>query len=165
MRIVLLLFIGGAFASCFNEGDCLITATNYMHWQFRKKSNTAADSSVAFTSLIVSGTDSIVLFKNDTVFHEILLPLDIHQATTTYIFPRQSLTDSLVTAVDTIQVGYTPQSKVISRDCGAYTFYKDLTILKTSLSKTQIKTVSTSLIKDPTSSAISAYAINYQILY
>jgi hypothetical protein len=165
MRVVLFFFICACLASCFSEGDCLISATNYMHIQFRKKSNTALDSAVAMTSIAVSGTDSIFVFKNDTTFHEILLPVDIHNISTTFIFARQSLTDASVTAVDTMQIGYTPQSKIISKECGAFTFYKDLKILKTNLSSTQIKTLSTSLIKDPTSSGTSAYAINYQIYY
>lgn len=165
MRVVLLFIIGACVAGCFSEGDCLISATNYMHIQFKKKTNTALDSAVAMTSIAVSGTDSIFVFKNDTTFHEILIPVDIHNVSTTFVFARQSLTDASVTAMDTLQVGYIPQSKIISKNCGAYTFYQNLKILKTSLSASQIKTFNTSLLKDPTSSGAAAYAINYQIFY
>ncbi len=166
MKFVVLMFVSLVLASCFNEGDCLISATNYVHFQFKKKTNITTDTTVAFTSITVSNSNSLLL--QDSLSSELLIPLDISTdaTSTTFIFHRADDVDNpTITATDTLQVTYTKQSKVISRDCGAFTFYHNLKIIRTNLSSAQIKIISTDLIKDPTSSGPSAYAINYQILY
>lgn len=160
IKFVPLVFIVLLLASCFSEGDCLISATNKLHIQFKKKSNHALDTTIAFTGISVSGSDSIVVFKS--LVKEILIPADIHNTFTKLIFHRINTADSSVTATDTLQVSYTKQTKVITRDCGAYTFYQNLKIIQTNL---QSKIISTSLLKDPTGSGPSAYAVNFQIYY
>lgn len=168
MKYIFLFLICALFASCFNEGDCLITATNIMHIQFKKKSNSAIDTTIhfAYQSISFSGTDTFAIVRQA---HEVLLPIDISSSTNsaTIIFHRINIADTTIQVTDTLEIGYLKQSKVISKDCGAYTFYSNLKILKTNLKSTQIKTFSTSLIKDPTASSVatSSYAINYQILY
>jgi len=165
MKFAVLMFVSLVLASCFNEGDCLISATNYVHFQFKKKTNITTDTTVAFTSITVSNSNSALI--QDSLASELLIPLDIGMdaTSTTFVFHIINPNDSSVTATDTLQVNYTKQSKVISRDCGAFTFYHNLKIIRTNLSSAQIKIISTDLIKDPTSSGPSAYAINYQILY
>ncbi len=162
MKFVVLLLIVGLFGSCFNEGDCLVSATNYMHLQFKKEANHSLDSAVILDTIYISGTDTSLVFNSAT--SAVLIPLDIHNATTTFIFQRTNPLDSTL-AYDTLQVGYATRSKVIAKDCGAFTYYQNLAILKTNLREAQIKIYSTSLLKDPTSSGISAYAVNYQIFY
>ena len=168
MKYIFLFLICALFASCFNEGDCLITATDIMHVQFKKKSNSALDTLMYFSyhSVSFSGSDTFLIVK--PYASELLLPLEINSSTnsTTVIFHRIN-PDSTIQETDTLQIGYSKQSRVITKDCGAYTFYSNLKILHTNLKSTQIKVFSTSLIKDPTLSSLtpSSYAINYQILY
>lgn len=167
MKYIFPFLICALFGSCFNEGDCLITATNLMHIQFKKKSNISLDTFVNFApqSIFFSGTDSVASITVAT--NELLLPVDIDPSTnaTTFYFHRVNPYDSTVLITDTLEVEYSKQTKVISKDCGAYTFYSNLKILNTNLKS--LKVLSTSLIKDPTagSTAPSSYAINYQIYY
>lgn len=164
MKFALLLFVCFLFASCFNQGDCLVSATNYLHFQFKKNKNHALDTSITFAyySIFVSGTDSILRVRPSTA--TLLLPVDVSKGTTTFIFHRIN-SDSTINKLDTLQLGYTRQGKVISPDCGAFTYYQNLKVLKTSLTASQIKIFSTSLLRDPTISDISAYAVNFQIFY
>jgi hypothetical protein len=165
MKYLLIILIGGLFASCFNEGDCLVSATNIMYIQFKKKSNHTKDTAVAFAyrpSISLTGTinDSTIRVKPATT--GLWLPVDINRDTTTFILHRIDPSDTIKPYDDILQVSYIRQSKVISRDCGAYTFFTNLKIQKTSLDSAQIKYFSKSLLKDPTS---SAYAVNLQIFY
>jgi len=161
MKYAVLILICVLFGSCLNDGNCLITATNYIHVQFKKESN-KLDTLVDLTTISVSGTDpdsSILIINSST--KEILLPLDIHSNKTTFIFNYKNSSPP-----DTLQVGYTAQSKVIAKDCGAFTYYQNLNVLQSSLEDSQIKVFSTSLLKDPTiGNSYSAYAVNYQIFY
>lgn len=158
--------MGVVLGSCFNDGNCLITATNFMHIQF-KSQNTKLDSALDLTTIYVSGTDSILVVN--AAEKEILLPLDIHSNTTTFVLQRTNSSNTL-SGSDTLTVGYSAQSKVIAKDCGAFTYYRDLRILYTNLKDSQIKVFSTSLLTDPTlytagSVNTQAYAVNYQIFY
>jgi hypothetical protein len=164
MKFIVLVVISVLFGSCFNDGNCLITATNYMHIQFKKESNIKLDTVVDLTTIYISGTDSILAVNAAT--KEVLIPLDIHSATTTFILQHTNPSNPSLPAADTFHVQYTAQSKIIAKDCGAFTYYQNLKVLYTSLKESQIKVVSTSLLKDPTQGNIpSAYAVNYQILY
>ena len=164
MKFALLIFVCLLFAGCFNPGDCLVSATNYLHIQFKKKSNHAIDTLVSFSyySIFVSGTDSLLRVRPSTA--TLLLPLDVSKNVTTFIFHRIS-PDSTAIATDTLQLGYNRQGKVISPDCGAFTYYQNLKVLKSNLPSTQINMISTSLVRDPTISDISAYAVNFQLFY
>ena len=164
MKYAFLIVIGLVFWSCFNEGDCLVTATNNMYVQFKRTSDHTLDTALAVDSILISGASRTGYWKlpHDTLITGIVLPVDINNNTTTFIIHRKSIVDTTVTATDTLQVGYRGQSRVISRDCGAFMYYSDLKILKTNIDSVRIKKLSTSLVKDPTS---SAYAVNYQIFY
>ncbi|MBS1680260.1 MAG: hypothetical protein JST48_00965 [Bacteroidetes bacterium] len=163
MRITLLIFICALFSACFSEGDCLVSATNYMHIQFKKRSNHKLDTSVIFNYIYFGGSDSAL---GKTQATELLLPVDINNARTNTEFIFQiANSDNSKQQTDTLQVGYTRQGEVITKDCGAYSFYIDLKILKTSFDSAQVKVFSTSLLKDPTGSGIASYAINYQIYF
>jgi len=159
MKFVLLVLICVLFESCFNDGNCIITATNSMHIQFKKESNSKLDTSVYFRHIYISGADAIY-FKNDTLVSDILIPIDIYSSATTFIF-QYANTDTF----DTLLVGYSAQSKIIAKDCGAFTYYQNLEVLKTNLKDSRIKVFNTSLLKDPSIAGNSGYALNYQILY
>lgn len=162
MKYIFPFLILALLASCFNEGDCLITATNRLHLQFKKRTNTKLDTLVPFKSIVVSGTDSVVVFKSAQ--SDILLPVDIRLDSTEFIFNRLDK-DNQPVAPDTLRIGYTRQARVISKDCGAYMYYSGLKIFKTNLPSDRIKSFRADLLKDPSSSANTAYALNYQILY
>jgi hypothetical protein len=142
-----------------------------MRVQFKKKKNSTQDTLITFAykSVEIEQQGKNILLNYSSA-SEILLPLDLNQdsTATTFIFHRIHATDSINNyATDTIRIGYTKQTKVISKDCGAYTYYKNQKILHKNLTDSQIKIYSTSLLKDPTgsASALTSYALNYQILY
>jgi hypothetical protein len=171
MKYFFLLFICALLVSCFNEGDCLITATNFVRVQFKKKKNNAQDTVVTFAyrSVEIQGQTVVLSYPAGS---QILLPLNLDQdsISTTFILHRIKATDSTnIYATDTIRIGYTKQTKIISKDCGAYTYYQNLSILKhtTTGDTIGIKAFSKSLLKDPTgaANAYTSYALNFQIFY
>ena len=170
MKYVFPFLICGLFASCFNEGDCLVTATNYMRIQFKKKKNTAEDTTITFSYYSIEVKEQNAVFKDVTASSQILLPLDVNQASdsTTFIIHRINA-DSSKYATDTLIVSYSKQAKVISKDCGAHTYYQNLKVEHMSAhhDSVGIKTFSTSLLKNPTgySTDPTSYALNFQILY
>lgn len=157
MRYIFAFFVGVLVIGCFSEGDCLVTATNQLHIQLKKRTNSAKDTAVTFNSITLSGVAQI---SGTVTLQEFLLPLNIKSDSTLIIFNRANSSKP-----DSILLGYSRQSKVITKDCGAYTYFQNLKILKTNLDSTQFKVFHTLLLKDPTSTAVTAYAINYQILY
>ena len=162
MKFAALGLICVLLGSCLNDGNCLITATNYMHIQFKKESNSKLDTLVNLTTIFVSGANPDSILKINSATNEILLPVNIHSNATTFIFNYENSSTS-----DTLQVGYTTQSKIIAKECGAFTYYQNLKILYTKL---KVKAFSTSLLTDPTlyvagSINYQAYAVNYQIFY
>jgi len=133
-----------------------------MHIQFKKASNNKLDTAVNLTTIFVSGASPDSILKINAAVNEILLPVNIHSNATTFIFNYENSSTP-----DTLQVGYTTQSKIIAKDCGAFTYYQNLRILYTKL---KLKAFSASLLTDPTlyvagSINYQAYAVNYQIFY
>ena len=157
MKYVFALFVGGLVVGCFSEGDCLITATNQIHLQLKKRTNSAKDTLVTFNSISISGGGTSAV---PVTVHEFLLPLNIHSDSTLLVFNRAN-----ANSPDSILLGYTRQSKIITKECGAYTYFQNLKVLRTNLDSAQFKVFHTALLKDPTSSSVTAYALNYQILY
>ena len=162
MKLAVIMVICVLFGSCLNDGNCLITATNNMHLQFKKLSN-SKDSIIVLDTVYISGTDTFLVVNASVT--EVLLPVDIHSEITTFVLKRANSSKTSF-GTDTLQVGYTGQSKVIAKDCGAFTYYQNLEMIKTNLEDSQIKVFSKSLLKDPTiGNTPSAYAVNYQIFY
>src|SRR5579871_2690516 len=158
MKWYILAFVIVVMGSCFSDGNCIVTATSIMEIQFKKKIDPATDSFMAFTAIFISG-DTVA---RDTITNTLALPLDIRYDTTTFVMARINILDSTITATDTLSVTYSRRSKVLGSNCGAFTFYGDLRIVKTSIDTARIKILNTSLAKDPSS---LSYAINFQILY
>jgi len=139
-----------------------------MHIQFKKLSN-SKDSAILLNTVQISGVSKDSIPPVNAKVTEILIPIDIHDTTTIFILQRTNPADS-TTHYDTLQVGYTAQTKVIAKDCGAFTYYQNLKVLSSNLKDSQIKAFSTSLLTDPTlyvagSANYQAYAVNYQIFY
>jgi hypothetical protein len=159
MRILLFFVTCLILSGCFTQGDCLVSATNLMRIQFKKK-NTKSDTSVSITYVSFSGTDSIL--APTTAVTELILPVDGHVDSTRFIFHRVKASDNSITGVDTLTVKYDIQSSVATPDCGAYTYYQNLKVVKFSRGDSLIKVFNKSLAKDPTS---QTYAINFWIYF
>ncbi|MBS1980815.1 MAG: hypothetical protein JST74_06555 [Bacteroidetes bacterium] len=160
MKYLFPVFILVLFSSCFSEGDCLVTATNQMYIQLKKKSATTTDTLINFKFIRVSGTDSIFKFASSTA--SLLLPLDVKRDTTSYVFYRRNPLDtSQLLPPDTFNVSYKRATKVLGKDCGAYLFYQNLNAVKISKSFS-VKLYNNFLIKNPSN---QQYALNYQLFF
>jgi len=157
MKYVFAFFVGGLILGCFSEGDCLISATNQLHVQFKKRSNSAKDTIVTFNSITISGAGTSTTVNPTS---ELLLPLNIKSDSTLIVFNRAN-----ASIPDSILLSYNRQTKVITKDCGAYTYFINLKVVKRNLDSAQIKVFNKVLLKDPASTATTAYALNYQILF
>ncbi|HTH55998.1 MAG TPA: DUF6452 family protein [Cyclobacteriaceae bacterium] len=160
MKYVFAFFVGGLILGCFSEGDCLITATNQLHIRLKKRSNLAKDTAVSFDYIQFSSVEHSSVASGNVTTQEFLVPLDTKSDSTLIVFKRTGSATE-----DFLLLSYLRQTKVISKDCGAYTYYVNLKVLSTNLDSTQIRVFNTVLLKDPTSTALAAYALNYQILY
>jgi hypothetical protein len=159
MRILLFFVASLVLSGCFTQGDCLVSASNLVRIQFKKK-NTTKDTSVAVTAIQVSGTDSIIGYKSSST--ELLIPLNGKADTTQFILHRLNVNDSTITATDTLTLGYQVQGSVATPDCGAFTYYQNLKVLKFSRGDSLLKLYNRNLAKDPTS---QTHAINFWIYF
>jgi len=130
MKFAVLILICTLFGSCFNDGNCIITATNSMHIQFKKLTNTTLDSTILLDTVYVSGTDTFLVVN--TAVTEFLFPVDTHSDITTFVLKHTNSAKTIYGS-DTLQVGYTAQSKIIAKDCGAFTYYQNLKIIHSNL--------------------------------
>ncbi len=139
-------------SGCFDQGDCLITATNLMQVKLLKKTD-KKPFPITFTSVTASGSNSI-LYK-DQKTSTLLLPVNPGQGSTTF-------TLNYDTIISTITVSYSQETRVIAVDCGAFTYYKELQITNTSFAQDSIKLVNTALLQDVST---QAYANNIEVFF
>ncbi len=159
MRIVLFFVACLLLSGCFTQGDCLVSATNMMRIQFKKK-NTKSDTAVTITAIEISGTDSLLV--PTSALTEISIPVNGRADTTRFIIHRTKAIDNTITGVDTLTVQYDIQGSVATPDCGAFTYYQNLRVLRFSRGDSAIKVFNKSLAKDPIN---QVYAINYWIYF
>lgn len=131
-----LLFIGLLvllFSACLDDPDCVVTSTNYVRITMKtmNKDTTKADSTiaVAFWGITASGTDS-VFHKSDTV-STVSLPVNPGSMETKFRFSYGAKTDSLI-------LGYTKKTEIISPQCGAFLYYQNLRVISTSFEKVTV---------------------------
>ena len=180
MRILLLFVVCLVMSSCFTQGDCLVSATNNLRIQFKKK-NTATDTAVTITYIEISGTDSIlvptivssklaylVLPKTaaipdpTTALSDFLIPINGHTDTTRFIFHRIKASDPTVADADILTLKYDIQGIVATSDCGAYNYYQNLRVIRFNRGDSLLKMYNRNLAKNPTS---QEYAINLRIYF
>lgn len=137
---------------CFDQGDCLITATNLMQVKLLTKID-RKENIIKFSSVTVSGSTSILYKDQETGM--LLLPVNPGQGSTTF-------TLNYGTTASTITVTYSEETKIISVDCGAFTYYKDLQITNTNFEEGNIKLVNTLLLHDVST---QAYANNVEVFF
>jgi Family of unknown function (DUF6452) len=133
VRPVFLIFSLVLLVSCFNQGDCLITSTNLIKISFQKK----LDGTTKLTTFLhVQAVTDNVTFDfptlENTPVQLIALPLDPDNTTTTFVFQTS---DSLTYRMT---VGYNQYTKIISTDCGAFLFFKDLSVTGTTFDSTKV---------------------------
>jgi hypothetical protein len=140
--------------SCFNEADCIITATTAIKIDFKqtKVNSTTLVKSVTDSLLLlnyvkVSGIDTTYLKKIKT--SSITLPINPSSKEVTYIFERSS-TSGTITKVDSIKFSYSDESRVISAKCGAFTYFLNLKVISSSFDSTKYKLVNNRLLKSTT---------------
>ncbi|MBI3218821.1 MAG: hypothetical protein HYZ44_04860 [Bacteroidetes bacterium] len=153
-RILLFLMMILVGASCFNEPDCIVTATTSIKMDFKqtKTDKTTLLKSVVDSALIlkyvkVSGITSD--YMKDSTTSTVTLPINPKEKTITYYLFRQSKSGA-TTRLDSIKFSFSEESRVIAPKCGAYTFFLDLKVVQTSFGQTQYKITSTRLLKNTT---------------
>jgi 3D (Asp-Asp-Asp) domain-containing protein len=139
-------------SSCFDQGDCLITATNLMQVKLLKKTD-RTENKIKFTGITASGSNSILYKDKETA--TLLLPVNPGQSSTTFTLNYDN-------TASTITVNYSQEARVIAVDCGAFTYYKELQIENTSFAEGNVKLVNTSLLYDVST---QAYATNVEIFF
>lgn len=156
-RILLFLLVVLFGTSCFNEPDCIVTASTAIKIDFKQiKTNsttlakTVADSALVFNSVWVSGIDTAYIkFVKDKTYNSITLPVDPRVKTIKYIFNIRS-TSGTISRTDSIQFSFSSESRVIAPRCGAYTYFLDLKVTSTNFENAKYKLVSNRLLKNTT---------------
>lgn len=151
-KYLLFAFLAIVSSSCFDQGDCLITATNLMQVKLLNKTD-RKPYPIKFTSVTVSGSNSI-LYK-DKEATTLLLPVNPGQSSTTF-------TLNYGTTASTITVSYSQEIRVIAVDCGAFTYYKELQITNADFAQDSIQLVNTALFHDVST---QTYATNVEIFF
>jgi len=153
-RFLLFLMMILVGASCFNEPDCIVTATTSIKIDFKqtKTDKTTLIKSVVDSALIlnyvkVTGIDTSYLTNKTTA--TVTLPINPKEKTITYYLFRKSASGA-TTRLDSIKFSFSEEGRVIAPKCGAYTFFLDLKVVQTSFSQTQYKITSTRLLKNTT---------------
>lgn len=119
MRFLLPGILVILFSACLDEPDCIVTASSQVNISLRKILVDSARA-VEFTSILVSGTDS-VFYENDSVT-SVMLPVNPNATETMFRFYYES-------KIDTLILSYTRQTRVISPGCGAFNYFQDLDIV------------------------------------
>ena len=110
MFIVICLLL----ASCFDKGDCLLTSTTLIKVGLKDATLPANAKSVTFTSIHIPGTG---ILYDDTTMSSFPIVADPRVTEIEYVFQYETRSDTLV-------LGYTNQTLVLSPDCGSY-LYQD----------------------------------------
>jgi len=161
LKRAIFLILTVLLASCFDEGNCLVSASNVLKIDFKQKTNHSLDDTVRIKSIQFS--NYIAVATTDSIIYGLLLPLSSDSsAVTIRVIRRVFVSNAFVNDTLSLKLGFSTYSKVVTTTCGAYTYFHQLNIKNISLDKTSYKLLSSDLIKDPTT---SSYATNLQIYY
>ena len=143
MRPVFLIFSLVCLVSCFNQGDCLITSTNFVKVAIKKKLDGTSKPTTFLKVQEVHDTVTLdFLSLERTALAAVPLPLNPNAIETTFIFlTSDSLTFHLT-------LSYSHYSRIVSTDCGVFIYYKDLKVKDTDFDSTRI--VNSQLLKSVT---------------
>jgi hypothetical protein len=153
-RILLFLLLILTGVSCFNEPDCIITATSAIKIDFKQSKidkNTlksiVVDTAVIFTSVRVSGIDT-AYFKNIQT-SSLTLPINPKEKTVKYTFNIRSASGAILRK-DSLYYSFSSESKIIAPTCGAYTYFINLKLTSTNLAENKHKLINNRLLKNTT---------------
>ncbi len=154
VRILLFLMMILVGSSCFNEPDCVVTASTAIKIDFKQTKTdkitllkSVVDSALVLNYVNVTGIDTAYIKNKITA--TVTLPINPKTKTITYYLFRQSVSGA-TTRLDSIKFSFAEEGRVIAPKCGAYTFFLDLKVVQTSFSQTQYKITSTRLLKNTT---------------
>lgn len=120
-------------ASCFSQGDCIIVSTNVMKVGLQKK----LDGKPKLTTFIrIQEIDEGGVLDLDTLEGRELsvlpLPLNPNYTESTFVF----VTSDLLTYH--LSLHYTHFTRIIATDCGAFTYYENLSVVQTDFDSTRL---------------------------
>lgn len=122
--------------SCLDVGDCLVSNSNLVRVSL-KSVKTKKDSTVAFTSVkLANGT---VLYANKGL-SSLELPVDPSATVTAFYFQRDALNDTLI-------FQYRNEAVVVSPDCGAFPFQKDVNLVHNTFERDSVRWLNNQLSK------------------
>lgn len=127
MRYIFLIFLFFSSASCLDEPDCLVLATNKMKVSFVNADKTEAK--YTFTKITVSGTTKTYFTEGPV--SGLTLPVDPANTQTSFVFTHDGTEVKLV-------VQYDKTHKVISTKCGAYTYFNNLSVVETTADSVRV---------------------------
>jgi len=104
--------------SCFDKGDCLFTNTNYIVVNTMDAKAPTKTKVVAFDTIVMADRFLYPLTANETSFFLIADPTTTESR---YVFRYADRSDTLV-------LGYSTQTIVLSPDCGSYNFIGGLEV-------------------------------------
>jgi hypothetical protein len=118
LRAFLFLGLSLLLASCFDKGDCLFTSTTLIKVALKDAALPANTKDVTFTTIHIPGRG--ILYQ-DTTMSSFPIVADPRLTEIEYVFQYGTRSDTLV-------LGYTNQTLVLSPDCGSYLYQDALEI-------------------------------------
>ena len=118
----------------------MITASGYTKIDFYQKAN-RQPKPITFSSITVSSGETILYQDSASATTSLLLPVNPNGDTTRFTLDYDGKSDF-------ITVKYSTETRIISPDCGAFIYFKDLEIVNTSFDPGLIKLINTQLLKD-----------------
>lgn len=128
LRSALPLFLAIVTCSCFEQPNCLIDNTNVMKIALKSKTD-GSNAEVTFDYVHVVNLNS-KLYENQKT-SALQIPVDPNQTETKIIFSHDAQSDTLV-------VKYRNETRLISPDCGAYLYQKDLNVVKSNFYEVRV---------------------------
>lgn len=129
MKIFWVMLIIFSIAGCSEVVDCRRETKTTARISFFKKAD-GTSLEIAFDTITAIGSDSIFFSSKDTLsIYD--LPLDPNVISTTFIFIKASVTD-------TLNLGYENQFVIIDEDCPPEIAFNNLEILNTSFDSLKI---------------------------
>lgn len=127
-RLRAFLFVGLCvlMASCYDQGDCILTSSNLVRIDFYASSSTTTAKKILFDSAIVLPTGFLFKDTASVSVSSVTLPIDPTLSETTFVIYYDK-------KVDTLVFSYTTQTKVLSPDCGSFGYQNDLSIVYSTL--------------------------------
>ena len=133
MRTFLLIFSLVFLVSCFNNGDCVITSTNKVKIALQKIQDGASKRTTFLKVQETHDLDTLdigILENIEMTSFE--LPLNPGRDSTSFLFfTKDSLSFHLT-------LGYATYTRVIAADCGAFLFFRNLSVKDSNFDSTRV---------------------------